>query len=180
MKFTETSLSGVFLLEPDVFKDQRGYFMETYHHEKYVSGGIDRIFVQDNHSYSIKGTLRGLHYQFPHTQGKLVLALSGEIYDVAVDIRNGSPTFGQWIGVYLSSGNRHQIYIPEGFAHGFCVTSESASVLYKCTDFYYPQCDQGVLWSDPRLGIDWPVKEPLLSPKDANLPVLGEGIITKK
>jgi len=180
MKFTETSLPGIFLIEPDVFRDQRGCFMETYHHEKYVSNGIDRVFVQDNHSYSIKGTLRGLHYQFPHTQGKLVLALSGEIYDVAVDIRNGSPTFGQWIGVYLSSGNGHQIYIPEGFAHGFCVTSESAIVLYKCTDFYYPQCDQGVLWSDPRLGIDWPVKEPLLSPKDANLPVLGEGIITKK
>lgn len=180
MKFTETSLPGVFLIEPDVFKDQRGYFMETYHHEKYVSGGIDRVFVQDNYSYSIKGTLRGLHYQFPHSQGKLVLVLSGEIYDVAVDIRSGSPTFGQWIGVYISSEKGHQIYIPEGFAHGFCVTSDSASVLYKCTDFYSPQYDQGILWSDPRLGIDWPVKEPLLSPKDENLPVLGEGIIIKK
>ena len=180
MKFTETSLPGVFLIQLDVFEDQRGYFMETYHHEKYVSGGIDRVFVQDNHSYSIKGTLRGLHYQFPHTQGKLVLALSGEIYDVAVDIRSGSPTFGKWIGVYLSSENRHQIYIPEGFAHGFCVTSESASVLYKCTDFYYPQHDKGILWSDPGLGIDWPVKEPLISPKDANLPVLGQGIVIRK
>ena len=154
--------------------------METYHREKYVSGGIDRVFVQDNYSFSRKDTLRGLHYQFPHPQAKLICALRGEIYDVAVDIRKGSATFRQWLGFYLSSENQRQIFIPEGFAHGFCVLSESASVLYKCTDYYYPEHDNGILWSDPGLGIDWPVKAPLLSPKDAELPCLGQGIVLQR
>jgi dTDP-4-dehydrorhamnose 3,5-epimerase len=177
MRFTETSLPGVLLIEPDVFEDNRGFFMETYHHGKYASGGIDRIFVQDNYSYSIKGTLRGLHYQFPHPQAKLIFPISGEIYDVAVDIRSGSPTFGKWLGINLSSENKRQILIPEGFAHGFCVISDTARVLYKCTDFYYPEHDHGILWSDPALGIDWPVKKPLLSIKDARLPRLGKGVV---
>ncbi len=177
MKFIETFLPGVLLIEPSVFEDNRGFFMETYHHGKYASGGIDRIFVQDNLSYSVKGTLRGLHYQFPHPQAKLIFAISGEIYDVAVDIRRGSPTFGKWLGVDLSSENKRQILIPEGFAHGFCVISDTATILYKCTDFYHPESDQGILWSDTALGIDWPVKKPLLSEKDARLPVLGKGIL---
>ncbi len=179
MRFIETSLPGVLLIEPDVFEDNRGFFMETYHQDKYASCRINRVFVQDNYSYSQKGTLRGLHYQFPHPQAKLAFALSGEIYDVAVDIRRGSPTFGKWLGVSLSAENRRQIFVPEGFAHGFCVVSETAKVLYKCTNFYYPEHDHGVLWSDPEIGIDWPVKTPQLSDKDSRLPRLGKGIILK-
>lgn len=166
MKFSETALGGVVLVEPDVFEDARGYFLETYHAGKYAEGGIAGPFVQDNFSHSVRGTLRGLHYQVNHAQGKLITALAGRIFDVAVDIRKGSPTFGRWVGVELSGENKRQLYVPPGFAHGFCVLSETADVLYKCTDVYSPQDERGIAWNDPALGIAWPVTDPLLSPKD--------------
>jgi dTDP-4-dehydrorhamnose 3,5-epimerase len=166
MKFIDTKLKGVVLVEPDVFSDPRGYFLETYHAGRYAEGGIAGPFVQDNFSHSVRGTLRGLHYQLRHAQGKLVMALEGRIFDVAVDIRKGSPTFAQWVGVELSGENKRQLYIPPGFAHGFCVLSDTADVLYKCTDVYAPQDERGIIWNDPALGIAWPVAEPLLSKKD--------------
>ena len=172
--FIDTSLPGVVLIEVDEYRDPRGIFKETYHRLKYAEGGIDRVFVQDNHSHSLKGTLRGLHYQLVHPQGKLVSVIRGEMFDVAVDIRLGSPTFGKWAGFSLSEGNRRQAFIPEGFAHGFYVLSEIADVHYKCTDFYHPGDDYGILWSDPAIGIDWPATEPLLSEKDRRLPVLDD------
>jgi len=174
MKFIETSLPDVFLLEPDVFKDDRGFFMETYHQRRYAEGGIDRVFVQDNHSHSKQGTLRGLHYQLKHAQGKLVYVITGEIFDVVADIRQGSPTFGQWAGARLSAENKRQIFVPEGFAHGFCVLSGIADVIYKCTDFYVPEDEYGILWSDPDIGIDWPIDNPVLSTKDSQNPRLAE------
>jgi len=167
LSIKETVLPGVLIIEPVVFQDSRGYFMETYHWGKYADNGLNQTFVQDNMSYSQRGTLRGLHYQHPHAQGKLVQAVRGEIFDVAVDIRRGSPTFGQWTGAYLSDKNKRQLFVPGGFAHGFCVTSEDALVMYKCTDLYAPECEGGVIWSDPDIGINWPVAEPLLSEKDA-------------
>ncbi len=173
LKFIATSLAGVFIIEPEVFRDGRGFFIETFQQEKYAEGGIDKKFVQDNHSYSTRGTLRGLHYQLKHPQGKLVHVVTGEIFDVAVDIRRGSPTFGQWEGVYLSAENHRQIYVPEGFAHGFCVLSDTANVMYKCTDFYTPGDEYGILWSDPAIGIDWPVASKVLSDKDSKNPELG-------
>jgi dTDP-4-dehydrorhamnose 3,5-epimerase len=166
VKFTETELAGVILVQPDVFEDARGLFLETYHERKYKEAGIPGPFVQDNFSYSVKGTLRGLHYQLSHAQGKLVAVTEGAIFDVAVDIRRGSPTFGQWVGVELSAKSRHQLYVPPGFAHGFCVTSERAGVMYKVTDFYSPKDERGVIWNDPTIGVQWPTREPLLSPKD--------------
>jgi dTDP-4-dehydrorhamnose 3,5-epimerase len=172
LEFTETSLPGVVLIKPVVFKDPRGFFMETFHQKKYVDVGINRIFVQDNFSHSTRNTLRGLHYQLRYPQAKLIYALRGEIFDVVVDIRKDSPTFRKWTSVVLSEGNRHQLYIPEGFAHGFCVLSETADVVYKCTYFYMQEDDFGILWSDPQIGIDWPVKEPLLSEKDIRHPGL--------
>jgi dTDP-4-dehydrorhamnose 3,5-epimerase len=172
MKVTETSLPGVLIIEPRVFPDGRGFFFETYNRERYSRHGMNNEFVQDNLSYSIKDTLRGLHYQLPHSQAKLVQVLSGEVFDVAVDIRTGSPSFGQWVGVWLSSDNKQQLYIPKGFAHGFCVLSDMALFSYKCDDFYAPDCEEGILWSDPDLGIDWPVKTPLLSDKDRKYPAL--------
>ena len=174
IKFFEASLPGVFLVEPVVFQDDRGFFMETYHQEKYTDGGIDRTFVQDNYSHSKKGILRGLHYQLRHAQAKLICVLEGEIFDVAVDIRCGSPWFGQWFGTYLSSQNKRQMFIPEGFAHGFCVLSEMADIMYKCTDFYVPQEEFGLYWSDPTIGIHWPVTSPSLSEKDTRSPLLSE------
>jgi len=174
LKFIETSLPGVIQIEVDEFRDQRGFFKESYHHKKYAEGGIDRTFVQDNHSHSARGTLRGLHYQLKHPQGKMVSVIAGEIFDVALDIRLGSPTFGHWVGLYLSVENRHQAFIPEGFAHGFYVISETADVLYKCTDFYTPGDDFGVIWSDPSAGIEWPDKKPLLSDKDSRNPQLSQ------
>ncbi len=167
IKFTKTSLPGVLLIEPDIFQDDRGFFLETYHQKKYAEEEIVKSFVQDNRSHSQKNVLRGLHYQLRNPQAKLVYVIKGEIFDVAVDIRRGSPTFGKWEGVYLSSENNRQIFVPEGFAHGFCVLSETADVLYKCSDFYNPDDDFGILWSDPAIGIEWPVKEPILSPKDS-------------
>ena len=174
VRYTKTSLPGVFVIEPAVFKDDRGFFLETYHQRKYGEGGIDGSFVQDNRSHSRKDVLRGLHYQLRYPQGKLVYAITGEIFDVAVDIRRGSPTFGKWEGVYLSSDNNRQVFIPEGFAHGFCVLSETADVMYKCTDFYNPDDEFGILWSDPTLSIEWPVASPVLSSKDSQYPKLTE------
>lgn len=172
LKCTEKSIPGVLLIEPMVFEDDRGFFLETYHEKKYPEAGIDKPFVQDNHSHSCRGTLRGLHYQLKHPQGKLVYVIRGEVFDVAVDIRRGSSTFGQWTGTILSEKNKHQLFIPEGFAHGLCVISETADVLYKCTDLYAPGDEYGILWSDPVIGIDWPVENPVLSEKDAESPRL--------
>ena len=167
MKILETALPGVLIIEPDAFEDGRGFFMETYHRKRYNEAGMDCSFVQDNLSYSIHGTLRGLHYQYPNGQAKLVQVITGDIFDVAVDIRRGSPTFGRWIGEYLSDNNRRQLFIPEGFAHGFCVLSDTALFVYKCSDFYAPDSEGGILCSDPDLGVEWPVKDPLLSDKDS-------------
>ncbi|HVG08188.1 MAG TPA: dTDP-4-dehydrorhamnose 3,5-epimerase [Thermoanaerobaculia bacterium] len=175
MKFLPTALKGVILVEPRVFQDDRGFFLETYHQQKYAKGGIPHLFVQDNHSYSIHWTLRGLHAQLRHPQGKLVRAVQGEIFDVAVDIRPDSPTVGQWVGERLSDENFRQLWIPPGFAHGFCVLSDTAHVLYKCTDFYRGDDEIGIAWNDPAIGIDWPLPpdtEPLLSPKDRDAPAL--------
>lgn len=169
MNVKETKLPGVLLLEPNVFSDERGFFLETWNSVRYEKAGIKDSFVQDNVSFSKKGVLRGLHFQYPQSQGKLVYVLSGEIVDVAVDIRKGSATFGQWISEVLSSTNHRQMYIPSGFAHGYCVTSETAVFSYKCSDFYNPASEGGIIWNDPDLNIDWPVKEPVLSLKDASL-----------
>jgi dTDP-4-dehydrorhamnose 3,5-epimerase len=172
IKFLATALPGVFLIEPDVFKDERGFFMETYHQRRYAEGGIDCQFVQDNHSHSRRGVLRGLHYQLKHSQGKLIYVTGGEIFDVAVDIRHGSPTFGKWVGAHLTEENGRQIYIPKGFAHGFCTLSGTADVIYKCTDFYFPGDEFGIYWADPDIGIEWPDIKPILSNKDSRNPRL--------
>ena len=174
MKVVETSLPGVLIIEPKIFPDARGFFVETYNKDRYVNNGILPEFVQDNLSFSTRGVLRGLHYQNPHAQGKLVYVLQGEVWDVAVDIRRDSPQFGQWTAVTLSSENKKQFYIPPGFAHGFCVLSETALFTYKCTDLYHPECDGGVRWDDPTIAIQWPISDPILSDKDRNLPLLGE------
>jgi dTDP-4-dehydrorhamnose 3,5-epimerase len=174
MRFLPTELSGVVIVEPDVHRDSRGFFLETFHLRKYREGGIDGTFVQDNHSHSVRGTLRGLHAQVARPQGKLVRAVAGEMFDVAVDIRPGSPTFGRWVGVVLSGENFRQLYIPPGFAHGFCVLSPQVDVEYKCTDFYDPSDEIGILWSDPAIGIAWPVPDPIVSAKDARAPRLAE------
>lgn len=174
MKIVKTSLVGVNILEPKVFGDRRGFFMETYHRRRYQDSGVPAQFVQDNLSFSRRGILRGLHYQLPHEQAKLVQVLQGDVFDVAVDIRRGSPTFGQWTAVRLSAENKRQLFIPEGFAHGFCVLSETALFLYKCSDFYHPECEGGVLWCDPQLGMDWPLKDPVLSDKDRSYLTIGD------
>src|SRR5262249_35215245 len=169
MKFIESEIPGVIVIEPQIFRDERGFFLESYHKRKYSSGGIDAIFEQDKHSRSQRGTVRGLHAQLNRPQGKLVRVIEGEIFDVAVDIRRGSPTFGKWVGVWLSAENFRQIYIPAGFAHGFSVTSEIAEVEYKCTDFYEPMAEISVQWNDPEIAIEWPLEEigpPILSKKD--------------
>ena len=172
MQIIPTDLSDVIEIVPDVYSDSRGYFLETYQSLRYQANGIKFSFVQDNLSYSVKNTLRGLHLQYPNDQGKLIQVIKGEIYDVAVDVRKNSPTFGKWVGVVLSDTNIKQLFIPEGFAHGFYVTSEEAYVLYKCTAYYSSECELGILWSDPSIGIDWPTMTPLLSPKDTlNLPL---------
>ena len=173
MNIIETPLPDVVLLEPKVLGDERGYFMETYSLSRYMTQGITLPFVQDNESFSRRGILRGLHYQLKQPQGKLVRVEQGEVYDVALDIRVGSPTFGQWHGVLLSGENKRQFYVPPGFAHGFCVLSETATFLYKCTDYYAPGDEYGILWNDPDLKIDWPIgQSPLLSEKDNVLPCL--------
>jgi len=174
IKFNTTSLPGVILIEPQVFEDPRGFFMETFHKKKYAVEGIDRVFVQDNHSHSKRGTLRGLHYQLRHAQGKLICVVAGEVFDVAVDIRCGAPTFGKWSGTYISAENKRQLYIPEGFAHGFSVLSETADVIYKCTDFYTPGDEYGIFWADPTIDIDWKIESPVLSKKDSQNPELSQ------
>ena len=168
----ETSLPGVLIIEPKVFSDARGFFVETYQRERYQSMGMTAEFVQDNLSFSTRGVLRGMHCQNPHAQGKLVQVLQGEVWDVAVDIRRDSPYFGQWTAGTLSSATKNQFYLPPGFAHGFCVLSETALFAYKCTDAYYPGDEVGFRWDDPDVGIAWPIREPILSEKDAKLPLL--------
>ena len=172
MKVTATENPDVLLIEPDVFRDPRGFFMETFHARKFRLQGLPEVFVQDNHSRSTRGVLRGLHYQLEHAQGKLVRVVSGEVLDVAVDIRKGSPFFGKWVGAVLSEENLKQMYIPPGFAHGFCVLSERADVLYKCTDFYTPGDEYGIAWDDPDIGIKWPTLDYVLSDKDRLYPRL--------
>lgn len=166
MEKIETAIPGVLLLRPKVFRDERGFFFESYHQKRFTDLGIAENFIQDNHSRSRRGTVRGLHYQLNHPQAKLCRVTAGEVFDVAVDIRRGSPTFGKWVGAVLSAENQQQIYIPPGFAHGFSVLSDTAEFLYKCSDFYYPEDEHGVLWSDPQLKIDWRVSEPVISNKD--------------
>lgn len=170
MEFKPTALDGVLLIEPKVFGDERGFFMETWNASVFADAGLDIHFVQDNHSRSRQGILRGLHYQTEQTQGKLVRVVSGSVFDVAVDMRAQSPTFGRWIGVELSAANKRMLWIPPGFAHGFYVTSPEAEFLYKCTDFYHPQSEVSVRWNDPELNIDWPLVDnapPQLSAKDS-------------
>jgi dTDP-4-dehydrorhamnose 3,5-epimerase len=172
MRVVPSTLPGVLVIEPDVREDGRGFFIETYQAERYREHGIVGTFVQDNHSQSIGGTLRGLHLQLRRPQGKLIRVIEGEIFDVAVDVRRGSPAFGRWVGVSLSAANFKQCFIPPGFAHGFCVLSPIAQVEYKCTDFYDPASEIGIAWNDPAIGIAWPVAEPLLSPRDSRHPTL--------
>ena len=174
MKVRETSLPGVLVVEPKVFGDERGFFTETFNTKSLAGSGIPTDFVQDNHSRSTAGVLRGLHYQLKSPQGKLVHAARGSIFDVAVDIRLGSPTFGKWVGVELNDQNLWSLWIPPGFAHGFCVLSEIADVIYKCTTHYDARDDRGVAWNDPGIGVVWPVTEPVISPKDAALRPLSE------
>jgi len=169
MKFTRTEIPDVILIEPDVFADERGFFVESWHKKKFAAEGLDEDFVQDNHSRSVKGTLRGLHYQIRQPQGKLVRVTVGEVFDVAVDIRRSSPTFGKWVGARLSAANFHMFWVPPGFAHGFYVLSDVAEFQYKCTDYYAPEHERSIIWDDPDIGIEWPLvdaSEPLLSAKD--------------
>ena len=177
MNITPTRINDVLLVEPSVWADERGFFMETYHQEKYSQAGITAEFVQDNQSASVKGCLRGLHYQIHHAQGKLVRVALGEIFDVAVDLRCSSPTFGQWVGETLSAENKRQLWLPPGFAHGFYVLTDRAEVLYKATDFYAPDSERTLLWNDPQLDIDWPLDATapfILSEKDARGALLSD------
>ena len=175
LRFVPTALEGVILVEPRVFRDERGFFVETYHSEKYRDGGIDAVFVQDNHSRSAARTIRGLHAQLESPQGKLVRCVEGEIWDVAVDIRVESPTYGQWVAATLSADNFRQLYVPARYAHGFCVLSPYAQVEYKCSALYDPDDEITIAWNDPRIDVAWPLDgEPLLSRRDANAPTLDE------
>ena len=170
----DTAIPGVIVIEPQVFRDARGFFFESYHRAQFADLGVSDLFVQDNHSRSRRATLRGLHFQLQHPQAKLCRVIRGEVLDVAVDIRRGSPTFGKWTSTTLSAENMRQIYIPRGFAHGFVVLSEVAEFLYKCSDFYDPACEHGVHWSDPQLAIDWGIADPIVSAKDSRYPRLAE------
>jgi dTDP-4-dehydrorhamnose 3,5-epimerase len=172
VRLVSTEIPGVVVIEPDVHADGRGFFLETYSAERYRAHGISAPFVQDNHSQSIAGTLRGLHLQIRHPQGKLIRVVEGEIFDVAVDVRRGSPTFGRWVGVSLTASSFKQLYVPPGFAHGFCVVSTIAQVEYKCTDIYDPASEIGIAWNDPAIGISWPVTSPILSARDGRHPAL--------
>lgn len=177
IQVTHCEIEGLAVIEPMVFGDHRGYFMETYHEADYMKAGINAKFVQDNQSMSKKNVLRGLHYQKQYPQAKLMRVLSGEIFDVAVDLRKGSKTYGQWFGVVLSSENKKQLFIPEGFAHGFLVLSDTVEIAYKCSDFYHPEDEGGIRWDDPEIGIEWPLEagcNPILSEKDANRKSLRE------
>jgi dTDP-4-dehydrorhamnose 3,5-epimerase len=175
MEIIAASLPEALLLEPRVFRDERGFFLETFNEARFIEHGLTSLFRQDNHSRSIRGVLRGLHYQLRFPQGKLVTVVHGDIFDVAVDIRLGSPRFGQWTGVTLRADSPRSVWIPPGFAHGFCVLSDSADVVYKCTDVYHAEDERGVLWSDPTVGIEWPVAEPALSDRDLHQPLLTSG-----
>lgn len=166
MEIVPTALPGVLLIKPRVFEDTRGFFLETYRSDAFATAGVRCNFVQDNHSHSVRGVLRGLHFQLRRPQAKLCRVIQGEVLDVAVDVRTGSPTFGNWVGAVLSGTNRHALFLPEGFAHGFVVRSQSADFLYKCSDYFDSQDDCGVLWSDPALAIDWAEPAPILSAKD--------------
>ena len=173
MNIVKTEISGLFIIEPKVFPDNRGFFLESYNQKAFAAAGLNTVFVQDNHSRSVKGTIRGLHFQKPgFAQTKLVRCTMGEVYDVAVDLRKDSPTFKKWFGVILSAENKKQFYIPKGFAHAFAVLSDIAEFQYKCDDYYAPQAEAGILWNDPELKIDWKVKEPLISEKDQKNPLL--------
>lgn len=174
MKFTPLEIPDVILVEPDIFGDARGYFQETYHAGKYAAAGIPGPFLQDNFSFSRRGVLRGMHFQLRQPQGKLVMVARGEVFDVAVDVRRSSPTFGRWVGRTLNDQNHHQMWIPPGFAHGFCVLSEVVEFLYKCTQLYDPADDRGIAWNDPALGIRWPLADPALSAKDLKQPLLAD------
>lgn len=174
MRFIPTELPEVIVVEPAVFRDARGFFLESFHAGRFAEAGIRASFVQDNHSLSIRGTLRGLHAQNRHPQGKLVRCTAGRVYDVAVDVRRGSPGFGRWVGVELSDENFRELWIPPGFLHGFCALSERAQLQYKCTELYRPDDEIGVVWNDPDLAIRWPLAEPLLSDKDRALPKLAD------
>ena len=170
MKFDRTEIPDVIIVKPEVINDHRGFFMESYHIDKFSIGGIKSIFVQDNYARSIKNTIRGLHFQVMCPQAKLLRCLKGSIFDVAVDLRINSPHYCKWVGVELSEENQYQLYIPEGFAHGYCVVSDSADISYKCSEVYYPEYDSGIYWNDPDLAIKWPVEDPILSNKDIKLP----------
>ena len=172
MKVLATALPGVVIVEPRVFEDKRGFVLESYQAARYAAAGLPERFVQDNHSRSAPGTVRGLHYQLRRPQGKLIRVVVGAVLDVAVDIRRGSPTFGRWVGVELSAANKRQFYIPPGFAHGFCVPAEASEVEYKCTEYYVPEDERGVAWNDPTIAIAWPVTAPLISDKDKAFPRL--------
>jgi dTDP-4-dehydrorhamnose 3,5-epimerase len=174
MRVTATDLPGVLVIEPAVHRDGRGFFVETYHADRYREHGIAAPFVQDNHSQSTANTLRGLHLQLRRPQGKLIRVIEGDVFDVAVDVRRGSPTFGRWVGVALSARDFTQVYVPPGFAHGFCVLSDIAQVEYKCTELYDPTSEIGIAWNDPAIAIAWPVANPLLSKRDAAHPTLAE------
>jgi len=177
MEILDLPLVGLQLIRPRVFPDARGYFLETHQQKKFANLGFSERFVQDNLSYSTQGVLRGLHYQYPTWQGKLVFVIQGEIFDVVVDIRRDSPTFGKWYGLVLNDRTHEQLYVPPGFAHGFCVLSDTARVMYKCTDYYAPGEEYTLLWNDPEIGIDWPVKQPILSDKDAQGKLLKDAFI---
>ena len=172
MKFIKTAIPDVIIVEPDIYKDHRGFFLESYNQKIYRENGIDANFVQDNHSKSEKGILRGMHNQNPNPQAKLVRVIKGAVLDVAVDVRIGSPTFGKWVSVELSEDNFRHLFVPQGFLHGFYVLSDTAEFQYKCDNFYSKQDEISVRWDDPQIGIDWPVKEPILSEKDKNAPLL--------
>ena len=174
MNVATTALAGVLIVEPRIFRDDRGYFLETYQRQRYAEALGDVEFVQDNQSHSKRSVLRGLHLQRRHPQGKLVHVVSGHVWDVAVDIEPASPTFRRWVGVELSADNQRQLYIPSGYAHGFCVLSDSADLVYKCTDYYRPDDEVGLRWNDPELAIDWPVDDPILSDRDAANPLLAD------
>lgn len=179
--FHQCDMEGVYIIEPKVFGDERGYFMETYHYEDFKAAGLPQVFVQDNQSSSSKGVLRGLHFQKEHTQGKLVRVLEGLVYDVAVDLRKGSPTYGKYQGVLLSADNKKMFYVSEGFAHGFLVLSDHAVFSYKCTDFYHPEFEGGIMWNDPDIGIEWPIDSSvqiILSEKDKKHPTLKQSNFT--
>ena len=177
IKITPLAIAEVLLIEPEVFTDGRGHFVESYQRKKYEAGGVRAEFIQDNYSHSTRGVLRGLHYQWRHPQAKLVTCLGGEIFDVAVDLRRNSPTFGKWVGAALSGKTKRQLFIPEGFAHGFYVTSEAAQVHYKCSANYDPEDERGILWSDPQIAVAWPRGEAILSDKDLRNPPLRDAVV---